>query len=459
MSSPRTPGTPAGRPGATGGARRMVRAARGPAVWPALLLAVATVLALVLAGRPQPPAPSAQDGVGAPARVDRTLVCPGGLPSARVESGTTGAAGQPGTRVQEADLPERGEATEVEAEARGAAGAFATQVARGGGWLAAVPCPEPRQEWWFVGLGGGQAHRSEVLVSNPREGDAVVDVEVLGPRGRVEAPGLDGMFVPAGTTTRLDLREVAPSSGDLAVRVTASRGLVSVVAADSQVPDLIGDRLREWVTPQSAPARRLTLTGIPDDPDEATALVANPGEVEALVEVRAIGSRGTFTPRGTGPLRVGPGEVRPLPLDAVFDGEPVAVSLESTDPVVATVRSFDDGDLSHAGAPARSADGAVLGIPERTRAELRVSSPRVEGSVRVTPYAASGRPLRTRTVSIDPGATAGLRLPARARSVALRTSSPRIAAGLVLTSPDGVASAVFEAAQQASRAPGVRQAS
>lgn len=452
MSTPSTPSP-------TGGARRMVRAPRGPTVWPALVLAVATVLSLVLAGRAEPPPPSAEDLAGAPARVDRTLVCPGGLPSARVESGAAGVAGQPGTRVEEADLPERGEATEVVTEAGRAAGAFATQVARGGDWLAAVPCPEPRQEWWFVGLGGGQAHRSEVLVSNPREGDAVVDVEVLGPRGRVEAPGLDGMFVPAGTTTRLDLREVAPSSGDLAVRVTTSRGLVAVVAADSQVPDLIGDRLREWVAPQPAAARQVTLTGMPDDPDEATALVANPGEVEALVEVRAVGSRGTFTPSRTGPLRVGPGEVRPLELDAVFDGEPVAVSLESTDPVVATVRSSVDGDLTHAGAAARTADAAVLGIPERTRAELRVSSPEVEGRVRVTPYTASGRALRTRTVSIDAGSTAGLRMPARARSVALRTSSPRIAAGLVLTSSVGVASAVFEAAQEASRAPGVRQAS
>lgn len=437
----------------------MVRAPRGPAVWPALLLAVVTVLSLVLAGRAEPPPPSAQERAGAPTRVDRTLVCPGGLPSARVESGAAGEAGQPGTRVQEASLPEHGEATEVVTEAGRAAGAFATQVARGEDWLAAVPCPEPRQEWWFVGVGGGQAHRSEVLVSNPREGDAVVDVEVLGPRGRVEAPGLDGMFVPAGTTTRLDLREVSPSSGDLAVRVTTSRGLVSVVAADSQVPDLIGDRLREWVTPQPAATRRVTLTGLPDDAEDATALVANPGEVEALVEVRAIGSRGTFTPSGTGPLRVGPGEVRPLDIDAVFDGEPVAVSLESTDPVAATVRSVVEGDLTHAGAPARSADGAVLGIPERTRAELRVSSPRVGGRVRVTPYTAAGRPLRTRTVSIDAGTTAGLRLPDRARSVALRTSSPRIVAGLVLASSDGVASAVFEAAQAASRAPGVRQAS
>jgi hypothetical protein len=446
MSTPRPPG----------GVRRRVRAPRGPAAWPALALVAVTVLSLVLAGRVEPPAPAAADRTGAPTQVERTLVCPGGLPSARVESGTTGAAGQRGTRVQEATLPRGGNAREVVTEAGRAAGAFATQVARGEGWLAAVPCPEPRQEWWFVGLGGGQVHRSELLVANPREGDAVVDVEVLGPRGRVDAPGLDGMSVPAGTTRRLDLREVAPSSGDLAVRVTTSRGLVAVVAADSQVPDLIGDRVREWVTPQPAAARQATLTGVPDEPDEATALVANPGAVEALVEVRAVGSRGTFTPRGTGPLRVGPGEVRPLPLDAVFDGEPVAVSLDSTAAVVATVRSFVDGDVTHAGAPVRSADGAVLGVPARTRAELRLSSPRAAGRVRVTPYTAAGRALRTRTVSIDAGSTAGLPLPARARSVALRASSPRIVAGLVLTATRGVGSAVFEAAQEAARSPAVR---
>ena len=442
----------------TTGARRRVRTPRGPGAWPALALVAVTVVALVLAGLAEQPGPAPVGSAGAPTRVDRSLVCPGGLPSARAEWGATGVGvAAQGTRRRTAPLPEdAGEAREVVTGASRSTGAFATQVARTEDWLATTPCPEPRQEWWFVGLGGGQTHRSEVLVANPRDGDAVIDVEVFGPRGAVEAPALDGMFVPAGTTKALDLRELAPSSGDLAVRVTTSRGLVSAVAADSLVMDVIGDRVREWVAPQGAAARRSLLTGLPADPDEATALVANPGDVEALVEIKAVGSRGTFTPRGTEPLRVSPGEVRPLTLGAVFDGRPVAVSLESTAPVVATVRSVVDGDVSYAAAPVRSADGAALGIPARTRAEVRASSPGASGRVRVTPYTSNGRPLPVRTVRIDTDSTARLRLPARARSATVHTSSPRIVAGLVLIADEGIGSAVFEAAREAARTPEVR---
>ena len=419
----------------------------------ALLAVLVTVAALGLAGRAGLPAPATVNAAGAPTEVDRTVACPGGLPSATLETGTPGQGSISSRPLPESSPRPRTLVTPAEA-ARAAA---ATQVATSPRWLATTPCVEPRSDWWFVGAGGSGPHASSVLVANPRSGGAVVDIDVYGPKGIVEAPGLRGVIVPPRSTTALELSQVAPATGDLAVHVTTSQGLVSVSTTDALVPGTIGRPLREWVSPQPAAAKDLTLTGLPSKPSTATLLVANPGEVDALVRVEVVGAKGSFSPRSGATVQVPPGTVRPLPLTAVFDGRPLAVHLESDHPVAATVRSIGAGDEAYAGAADVPAEGAVLGVPSGVTGEVRVSSRTAAGSLTVTSYGEKGGRLGTTTVKVPAGATAGTALPRGTRSVVLGSPSPGVvAAGLVLTGRTGIGSAVFASPVESVKVPQVR---
>ncbi len=431
--------------------------------WPALLAVLVTAGALVLAGQAGLPARVAP-GAGAPQQVGRTLVCPGGLPGATVESGRSALDAARGGRVTVDELPAPGdEASEVVVPPEEADGVFASQVARSARWLALATCPEARADWWFVGVGGSESHSSTLQIANPRDGDAVIDVEVYGPKGLVETPGLRGLFVPAGTTRTLALDEVAPAVGDLAVHVTTARGLVAVVAADTYAPDLVATPVREWVAPQPAAARSLLLTGLPDKPARATLLVANPGEVEALVQLEVVGSEGTFTPQDNDTVRVPPGAVLAVPVTTVFDGRPLALRITSPRPVSATVRSTVAGDETYAGAAGPVADGSALGVPDGVRAELRVSATAATGAagvVQVLSFDRAGKRLATERVSVKSATTGGYALPEDTRHVVLRSAAAGLVAGLVVTSTGkgkGVGSAVFEAAARAARTPEVRR--
>jgi hypothetical protein len=348
--------------------------------------------------------------------------------------------------------------TVVTTPAEESTGAFASQVASAARWLAATPCPEPRSEWWFVGVGGSGQHSSTLLLSNPRAGDAVVDVEVRGPKGVVQSPGLRGLFVPSGRTKALDLSRLAPATGDLAVHVSTSRGLVAAAATDSLSPVVTDKPLREWVAPQPAAARELTLTGLPPKVSSATLLVTNPADVEALVEIRGIGAEATFAPKDGATLRVPPGGVGQVPVTALFDGKPLAVSVKADRPVAATVRAYADGDEAYAGAAGAPADGATLAVPEGTTGQVRVSSTGPKGAITVTAYDVKGRSLARKRLAVAAGTSAGVDLPQGTRSVQVRDASVGLVAGLALTGPGGIASAVFETPVQAARTPEVRPA-
>ena len=429
--------------------------------WPALVAVVVTAGALLLAGQAGLPARVAP-GAGAPQQVGRTLVCPGGLPGAAVESGRSALDAERGGQVTVRALPAPGtKASEVVVPPEQADGVFASQVARKGRWLALATCPEARADWWFVGVGGSQSHSSTLQIANPREGDAVIDVEVYGPKGLVETPGLRGLFVPAGTTRTLALAEVAPAVGDLAVHVTTARGLVAVVAADTYAPDLVGTPVREWVAPQPAAARNLLLTGLPDKPSRATLLVANPAEVEALVQLEVVGSEGTFKPPENDTVRVPPGAVLAVPVTTVFDGRPLALRISSPRPVTATVRSIVAGDETYAGAAGPVADGSALGVPDGVEAELRVSATGAAGLLQVLSFDRTGKRLAAKRVSVKEAVTVGYALPKGTRHVVLRSADAGLVAGLVVTADrgkdKGVGSAVFEAAARAARTPEVRR--
>lgn len=424
------------------------RALAHASAWPVAGAVLVTVVALVVAGLAGP-APEPAAARRSETALGRTFACPGGIAGASAVSGVAGSASSGDRSGSPTPQTVRLGATEA---ARG----YAVQSARPGGGTALTPCPEPAAQWWFTGLGATRPHTSRVVLANPRDADALVDVEVLGPRGPVDLRGLRGLAVRHGQTRVLDLARVAPVRGELAVHVTTSRGLVSAVATDSFASAPLARPMQEWVAGTDRPRTSGVLTGLPNRPDDATLVVANPGQSGALVRLRVVGERGTFALPGSEELRVPAGGVAAFPVGRAFDGHPAALLVDADRPVTAAVRIVTDGDLGYTAAGPSLRRPSVLGVPTGTAAEVRLTATDGATRVRVTGYDASGRRTGSRTVSVARGTTSAAALRRGTRAVLVEAAGVPVAAGLVVRGAHGASGAAFPDVVSTAQVPVVR---
>ena len=404
---------------------RRFRGDRGAVLALALLLIAA--LAVLLTRSPEPAGPA---GPTTGAVVDRTLLgCPDD-PTARLQSrtqvglapveGPDGPLGDSGRLVVgpagqgSATKLRRGTARTVESspapvlDASGAvaAGLFgfrADQLGRAGAVGACVP---PRADWWFTGAGAGLDHLSDLVITNVDPGPAVVDIRVLGEDGEIATVGTRGVTVAPGDTTRVALADVAPQNDEIAVHVQASRGRVAAAVTDRYAPRPAGPSGLEWLTGTEAPGRLLRLAGLPARSTERTLLVANPSDLEALVDVEVSGSRGTFVPAGFETLSVPPGSVRALDMtDMLVGKEATAVRLRAQVPVLATVRSALGSDASNAGTVDPLDGPAAVPVVAGSATRVQLSAGAGGAKARVAGYDAGGAPTGKDEVTVDPAST------------------------------------------------------
>jgi hypothetical protein len=315
----------------------------------------------------------------------------------------------------------------------------------GGPRLAALACPAPAPETWFTGVGAGADHTSVIELVNPDEGPAVADITVSGRSGRVNAPDLRGVSVRGHDSVRLDLAEVLPRRNELALHVVVSRGRLATSVLD--VVPALGSRPQseDWLAPQSAPAPRTVLLGLPGGVGEDVLAVANPGEDEARVKVRILTADSAFAPEGFEELRVPPGAVRTVTLTsalraAVRDGA-LGIDVTATVPVTATLRSVVGGDVSHAVPVLPSREPMTALVPPGAGAVVVADADGV-GAVTVTSWSADGKRLQRERFEVRPETGGRVDLPEGAALV--RVSSPRAAvhAAALVTGPRAGAAVV-----------------
>jgi hypothetical protein len=276
---------------------------------------------------------------------------------------------------------------------------------------AAVSCRAPESDQWFTGLGAAARHSSVLELVNPDPGPAVADITVLGPRGLVDAPSLRGITVPGGRSLRLDLAQEIPLRGELAAHVVVSRGRLGVYAADSFDELGGGEAGVDWLAAQQ-PGLDLLLLGLPEGTGTRALVLANEGDDEARAVVRVVTEDSAFRPEGLEDVRVLPGSVTRVPLStilgaAVKDGA-VGIEVEATLPLTASLRSFVDGDVSHA-VPLETFAEATRAILPEGRATVLLSSESV-GSAEVLARLAGGGK-KVQQVDLAPGRTVRVRLP------------------------------------------------
>ncbi len=177
--------------------------------------------------------------------------------------------------------------------------------------------------------------------------------------------------------------------------------------SDTLVPRRGADAGREWLSGVDRPSRTLRLDGLPAGDQAHTLVVANPSDLEAVVEVEVSGSSGRFVPTGLDPVSVAPGVVDAVDLsDVVPQGEPVAVRLTSRVPVVASVRSRTRTDHQYA-APTLSLVGpAVAPLDRDTTASVQLTAGDVDAQAELTAYDARGERLAGTTLDVPATATA-----------------------------------------------------
>lgn len=294
---------------------------------------------------------------------------------------------------------------------------------RASGVLAVTPCVAPRAEWWFTGAGGGLDHSSTLLLTNVDPGPAVVDLRVLGPSGEVKTVGTTGITLPPESEKRIDLADIAPETDELSLEVHASRGRVAASVIDSLRSSASALPGQEWLSGTDRPSRTVRLGGLPARTGAATLSIANPSELEAVVDVRVAGRSGTFAPAGLDPVTVPPGGLEQVDLQRTLpSGEPVSLVLRSRVPVVASVRFGDSADHAY-GSPVVPLTGpAAAPVVARADASVQLTAGANPATADVAAVDDTGRVTGRTTLSIPATATRAWSPPGSAAYV---TVTPR----------------------------------
>jgi hypothetical protein len=217
--------------------------------------------------------------------------------------------------------------------------------------FATTACGEAGSDSWLVAGATTVGRTSFVMLSNPGDVAAVVDLTIYGDAGLVESPGAKNLDVPARSTRIVSLAGLAPDLSDPVIHVQASVGAVYAAVQQSVVRGLEPGGV-EMAGPTTAPATTQTVTGIyvagtstiaerlgdPDASDLQSVLrLFVPGDAPASVTVRISEEKdgGAQTEYQVG---LTPQVVTDFPLQDIPDGV-YTVQIESDQPVVVGART------------------------------------------------------------------------------------------------------------------------
>jgi hypothetical protein len=334
--------------------------------------------------------------------------------------------------------------------------------------FSAAGCTEPSGSIWLTG-GATTVGRTTILsISNPTAVAADVTISIFGEDGEVEAPGMNGIDVPAGSQAVLSLAGFAPDLLSPVVHVEARGGQVVAYLQQSVVRGLDAVGL-DLVDAATDPATQLTFPGVRvfdsvstnralslEDWDDVGPVVRvlNPGTEPTEVTVSVTPLDASIA--GTSfPVQAEPGLVTEVALDsgaevdsgvALADGT-YTVTMTADQPFVGGVRVSAAGDIGpietegiipappsdlawYSAAPELTAD-ALVTIAPGPDPELVVVNP-TETEVTLELASPGGEDI---TLVVPAGGGA---------------STPVVAgASYVLTAPDGLYAAVSYAADDA----------
>ncbi|KKD08548.1 DUF5719 family protein [Streptomyces sp. WM6386] len=291
-----------------------------------------------------------------------------------------------------------------------------TEVAAGTGrGLQGVNCTAADTEFWFPGASTDAARTDYVHLTNPDDSAAVVDIELYGKDGALEAPAGEDITVPPHSSEPILLSTlVSDKQTNLTVHVNVRSGRVG--AAVQALDDKIGG---DWLAASTDPAGSLVLPGIPKDATDVRLVVFTPDDADADLNVKLASPSGLITPAGSETLHVKAGMTTAVDLGDVMRGEAGSLVLTPTDqsvPVVAAVRvTRGKGEEKEtAFIPATHAVGTRATVVDNSAkgTTLSLVAPGRGAQVKVTASAGSGGgKAASKTYTIKGGTTQDVELP------------------------------------------------
>lgn len=299
--------------------------------------------------------------------------------------------------------------------------------------LMAAPCEPPGTEHWFVGVGAGNSARSELILSNPDDAQAVVDLQFFSDTGEVVVPGSLGIVVEAQGSRTIDLESLVSATGPLTASVRATRGRVSAIARDLRSSNLTPTGA-DWHASAVAPSAAVVIPAVAAGTGSRELLVVNPSEAATTVDVEVLALTGPFAPVGAETLEVPAMSTASVDLAAGLLGQAGAIRLSSSQPVTGAVLatsarpgSSPDVAVQSAGAPIARQGVVALAAVAGVDSELVLSNPTDRPApVALELLSFDGVSLRTDDALVGPNATSTRRL---------NVTGP---AYLVVTVPDGL---------------------
>lgn len=196
--------------------------------------------------------------------------------------------------------------------------------------LAMAPCSTPASDLWLVGGDAGPSRTERLVLTNPGANTISVGFTVLGSKGTIDGAG-HGISIPPRSRSVVSLDAIAPDVARPVVHVVATGGQVSGVLSDAWIDGATGRGIDD-AAPSTPPGRDLVVPGI-DKSGAASLRIGNPGDEEALVQIKVLTAKGVVQPDALRAVRVLGGSTADVPLD-VPDG-PIGVHLLADHAVVA----------------------------------------------------------------------------------------------------------------------------
>jgi len=248
------------------------------------------------------------------------------------------------------------------------------------GYLA-TECGDPLNDQWLIGGSTTTGRDSIVTISNGSDVEARIDLEIWGSTGKVDAPGSQGIVIPAKSQRSYSVAGFAPDEASPAIHLVSNGAAVWATLQTTVVRGLVPGGL-DRIGPVAAPTTSVSfpVLRVPSEESIGPLLVdpayndvvaslrfLAPGDTDATVTI-------TLDPYAEGDSQVvtasiPAGSTFDVPVTELSEGD-WAVSVESDQPIVAAARvGFHDAvtgitDIAWASAaPAQHGIASML-VPE-----------------------------------------------------------------------------------------------
>ncbi|GAA1840886.1 DUF5719 family protein [Agromyces salentinus] len=300
------------------------------------------------------------------------------------------------------------------------------------GGFTAASCTEAVSESWLVAGATTVGRSSLILLANPTDVTATVDVRVLGENGPVEARSAIGITVAPRTQRVLSLAGLAPNLASPVVHVTSTGGAIAASLEQSAISGLAPAGI-ELTGPTAPPSTSQVIPGLVIGGSGGVAADDDHAEGDGFpaVRIHVPGTEAVEASVGVVPVDGGggdsfdvelqPGTVSDIPLGDLAAGT-YTVRVEADGPIVAAGRATTGTpEESDAAAPADFAwfvavrpllETAVLAVASGPSATLQLAAGE-EGAAEAS-VTVDGR-----TTTVEVPALGAVSVPLRGREVVL----------------------------------------